>query len=105
MLNYDETYQIEKTRHPNYKLRSDKIQKQVNKEEELLITRVGRSISWVYPTEVVKECIARPSKVSLSDDHHFEVLALKSPITIEEARFKSLKLDKNKFRLEQNVRM
>ena len=38
MLNYDETYQIEKTRHPNYKLRSDKIQKQVNKEEELLIT-------------------------------------------------------------------
>ena len=38
MLNYDETYQIEKTRDPNYKLRSDKIQKQVNQEEELLIT-------------------------------------------------------------------
>ena len=64
-------------------------------EEELLITRVGYSISWVYPAEVVKECIARPSKVSLSDDHHFEVLALKSPITIEKTGFKSLILDKN----------
>ena len=40
-------------------------------EEELLITWVGWSISWEYPAEVVKECIARPSKVSLADDCHF----------------------------------
>ena len=60
-------------------------------------------MNWVYPAEVVKECIAQPSKVSLSDDLHFELLALKSPITIEEAGFKSLILDKNKLKLEQNV--
>ena len=53
-------------------------------EEELLITWVGWSISWVYPAEVIKECIARPSKVYLSDDHHFEVPALRSSIIIEE---------------------
>ena len=70
-------------------------------EEELLITWVGWFISWLYPAEVVKECISRPSKICLSDDHYFEFLALKSPITIEEAGFKSLILDKNK--LEQNV--
>ena len=57
-------------------------------------------MNWVYPAEVVKECIAQPSKVSLSDDLHFELLALKSPITIEEAGFKSLILDKNKLKLE-----
>ena len=50
-----------------------------------------------------KEYIAWPSKVSLSDDHHFKVLALKSLIKIEEAGFKSLILHKNKLRLEQNV--
>ena len=60
-------------------------------------------MNWVYPAEVVKECIAQPSKVSLSDDLHFELLALKSPITIEEAGFKSLILDKNKLKLELNV--
>ena len=60
-------------------------------EEESLLTWVGWSISWVYPAEVVKECIARPSKVSLSDDHDFEFLALKSPITIEEGGFKSFR--------------
>ena len=59
-------------------------------EEELLVTWVDWSISWVYPAELVKECIARPSKVSLSDNHHFNVLELKSPITIEEAGLKSL---------------
>ena len=47
-------------------------------------------ISWVYQTELVKECISQPSKVSLSDDHHLEVLALKSPITIDKAGLKSL---------------
>ena len=34
------------------------------------------------PAEVVKECIAQPSKVSLSDDHHVEVSVLKSSVTI-----------------------
>ena len=43
------------------------------------------------------------SKVSLSDDPHFEVRALNSPITIKEAGFKSLTLHKNKLRLKQNV--
>ena len=47
-------------------------------------------ISWVYQTELVKECISQPSKVSLFDDHHLEVLALKSPITIDKAGLKSL---------------
>ena len=60
-------------------------------------------MNWVHPAEVVKECIAQPSKVSLSDDLHFELLVLKSPITIEEAGFKSLILGKNKLKLEQNV--
>ena len=71
--------------------------------DELLIRWVGWSISWVYPAEVVKECIARPSKVSLSDDHHFEFLALKSSNTIEETGFKSIISDKNRLKLEQNV--
>ena len=57
----------------------------------------------MYPANVVKECIARPSKVFFSDDHHFEALAFKSPITIEEAGFKLLLLNKNKLSLEQNV--
>ena len=57
----------------------------------------------MYPAKVVKECIVRPSKVSLSDDHYFKALALQSAITIEELGFKSLRLNKNKLRLEQNV--
>ena len=57
----------------------------------------------MYLAEVLKECIARTSQVSLSDDYHFKVLALKLPITIEEAEFKLLILDKNKLRLEWNV--
>ena len=55
------------------------------------------------PIEVIKDCIERPSKVSLSDDQHSEVVALKLPIAVEEAGFKSLILDKNKLGLEQNV--
>ena len=62
-------------------------------QEELL------TISWLYPAKVVKECTAQPSKVSLSDDHQFEVLALKLPITIEEAGFKSLILDKKQIEI------
>ena len=57
----------------------------------------------MYPAKVVKECIGRPRDVSLSDDCHFEFLALKSSITIEEAVFKSLILDGKKLKLEQNV--
>ena len=57
----------------------------------------------MYQAEVVKECITRPSNLLLSHDYHFEFLALKSPITIEKAGFKSLILDKNKLKLEQNV--
>ena len=72
-------------------------------EEELLITWINWSISWVYQAEIVNECITRPSKLLLSDDYHFEFLALKSPITIEKAGFKSLILDKNKLKLEQTV--
>ena len=56
-------------------------------------------MNWVHPAEVVKECIAQPS----NSDLHFELLVLKSPITIEEAGFKSLILGKNKLKLEQNV--
>ena len=37
------------------------------------------------------------------DDHQFEVLALKLPVTTKEAGFKSLILDKNKLSLKQNV--
>ena len=69
----------------------------------MLITWVGWSISWVYPAEIVKECNTRPLKVSLSDGHYFEFLALKSPITIKEGGFKSLILDRNRLKLEQNV--
>ena len=69
-------------------------------EEKLLITWVGWSISRLYTIKIVKERISRSSKVSLYDDYHFGVLALTSPITIEEAGFKSSILDKNKFRLE-----
>ena len=57
----------------------------------------------MYPAKVVKECIARPSKVCLSDDHHFEALALKSAIAIQEAGSESLTLNKNELGLEQNV--
>ena len=38
-----------------------------------------------------------------TDDHQFEVLALKLPVTTEEAGFKSLILDKSKLSLKQNV--
>ena len=72
-------------------------------KEELLITRVGWSTRSVYPAEVVKECIARPSKVSISDDHHFEFLALNWQITTKEAGLKLLILDKNKLKLKHNV--
>ena len=71
--------------------------------DQLLVTWVGWSISWVYPAQVVKECIARPSKDFLSDDLHFEVLALKSPILTKEVGFKSLILDKSKLKLKQNI--
>ena len=72
-------------------------------EEELLITWVGWFLSWVYTAEFVTECITQPPKTLLSDDHHFEVIPLKSQIAIEEAGFEWLILDKNKMRLEQNV--
>ena len=54
----------------------------------------------MYPAEVVKGWIARPSKVSLSDDHDFEFLALKSPITIEEGGFKSFRSKQIEIRTE-----
>ena len=72
-------------------------------EEGLLITWIGWSISCVYLAEIIKDVIAWPSKVYLSDHHHLEALVLKSTTTIEEAGFKSLILDKNKFMLEQNA--
>ena len=72
-------------------------------QKELLITWLGWYIIWVYPAKVDKECIEWPSKFHLSNDHHFEVLALKSPITIEEVGIKSLISDKNKLRLQQNL--
>lgn len=37
----------------------------------------------MYPAEVVKKYIERPTKVSLFDNHHFEFLASKSPNTIK----------------------
>ena len=52
----------------------------------------------MQPAEVVKTT-AWPSKGSLSDDHNFEVLALKSQIITEQVGFKSLILNKNKSRL------
>ena len=69
-----------------------------SQEEELLISWVAWSVSWMQPAEVVKTT-AWPSKGSLSDAHNFEVLALKSQIITEQVGFKSLILNKNKSRL------
>ena len=55
--------------------------------EELLITWIVWSISWIYLAEVVKKGTAQPSKVSLPDDEYFEVLALNLSIIIEKAGF------------------
>ena len=53
------------------------------REKELFTIWVGLLIDCLYPADDVRELVLRPTELVISLLHHFERLALKSPVMTE----------------------